>query len=168
MILSDQVRDWCGYCGSILDATGEHTKEWRGSLQLSGGKQRRANLYRCHANMKQRCTNPKDHNWRWYGAKGIQVCPDWQKFPAFRKWAMKNGYGPDLVIDRINSHNDYNPENCRWVKGEDNQPRRKLSHDDVRDIRISKMPVSDLARQYDVDYSHILRIQDGSAWRSLA
>lgn len=66
--------------------------------------------------MKERCYNPKNVSYPWYGAKGIGICQQWlDSFPDFYRWALENGYEDTLEIDRINSDEDYKPENCRWV-----------------------------------------------------
>ena len=61
--------------------------------------------------MKARCANKNDKN---YGGRGIIVCDEWNKFDAFYKWAIENGYNECLSIDRINPDGNYSPDNCRW------------------------------------------------------
>lgn len=79
-----------------------------------GGRYTR--LYNIWLNMKQRCSNPKESHYEYYGGKGVSVCEEWKKsFSTFRDWALSNGYEDGLTIDRIESDKDYCPENCRWV-----------------------------------------------------
>jgi len=65
--------------------------------------------------MKQRCNNPNDPAYEWYGAKGIKVCDEWHDFVPFMEWALENGYEEGLTIDREDSDGDYEPSNCRWI-----------------------------------------------------
>lgn len=50
-----------------------------------------------------------------YVQRGIKVCPEWYDFKAFKRWAMKNGFKPDLELDRIDNSGDYSPNNCQWL-----------------------------------------------------
>jgi hypothetical protein len=50
-----------------------------------------------------------------YVQKGIKVCPEWYDFKAFKRWAMKNGFKPELQLDRIDNDGDYSPSNCQWI-----------------------------------------------------
>lgn len=73
-------------------------------------------LYRTWSNMKTRCYNPKTHNFKNYGGKGITVCDEWKNdFENFYKWAIKNGYIEGFSIERINNNIGYRSDNCRWI-----------------------------------------------------
>lgn len=83
-------------------------------------------LFVAWVHMKQRCNNPKDHAFKYYGGRGIKVCDEWQHdFVAFRDWAMSNGYAENLTIDRIDVNGDYCPENCRWITIQDQQKNKR-------------------------------------------
>ena len=72
-------------------------------------------LYRIYHNMKQRCNNPKNTYYDYYGGKGIAICDEWNDFEIFKMWANNNGYSDNLTIDRINGDLGYEPNNCRWI-----------------------------------------------------
>ena len=89
--------------------------------------------------MITRCYNESDDSYRWYGAKGIKICQQWLDDPkSFETWAVNNGYGNNLTIDRIESDKDYCPENCRWLPLEENTRRAgKVNWITVNDITLT-------------------------------
>jgi hypothetical protein len=83
--------------------------------------------WRC---MKQRCLNPKNKNYRYYGARGIKVCDRW--LHSFRNFLDDMSYkpGPEYTLDRKNTNGNYEPKNCRWAtrKVQINNTRRQQAH----------------------------------------
>lgn len=72
-------------------------------------------LYGVWCAMRRRCSNPNVQEFHNYGGRGISVCQEWSEYPAFREWALSNGYAEGLEIDRENNGGNYEPGNCRWV-----------------------------------------------------
>ena len=77
---------------------------------------RKTRLYSIWSGMKDRCNNPKSVDYKNYGARGFEVCFEWNtSFEKFRDWALENGYTKDLSLDRRNGNTGYRPQNCRWA-----------------------------------------------------
>ena len=83
-------------------------------------------LYNGWRSMRQRCQNPKQTLYRYYGGRGITVCEQWQDPETFIRWAEANGYEPGLEIDRIDPTGNYEPGNCRFITKGENLARRRL------------------------------------------
>lgn len=76
----------------------------------------RTRLHGCWKNMVDRCSNPANKRFKYYGGRGITVCEGWRNdYLAFRQWALANGFDETLQIDRIDNDGGYEPANCRFV-----------------------------------------------------
>ena len=88
-------------------------------------------LYIVYYGIKDRCLSFKHKFYKYYGGRGITVCPEWadkeKGFINFRDWALNNGYQEGLEIDRINPDGNYEPSNCRWVTHKENCNNRRNS-----------------------------------------
>ena len=87
-----------------------------------------AKLYGVWKNMNDRCYNEKSQRYYTYGARGITVCQEWREnFHAFAPWALRNGWNPDLWIERKDVNGCYCPENCTFL-GRKEQMRNRTNN----------------------------------------
>lgn len=105
-------------------------KEITRNLHFSHGEAH-SRLNELWKGMKARCNNPKHSSYRWYGAKGVKVCKEWEEsFVSFKEWMLKNGYDVnaprgEFTIDRINPCGDYEPTNCRLISIQEQQKNKR-------------------------------------------
>lgn len=121
-------------------------------------------LHEIWIGMKERCNNPQNNAYEYYGKRGIKVCDEWNNiqtgYDTFFEWALSNGYSPNLTIDRINNDGDYDPQNCRWVNRTEqmSNTRRNVYFDYYGE----KLTASQIARLRNCDAKTLLwRLQNG-------
>lgn len=106
----------------------KRTKEQRQNISrgvtIHGGKGTK--LYNVWNSMKQRCFNPKIPQYKDYGGRGIEICPEWvNDYAKFRDWALNNGYKEGLQINRIDNDGNYEPNNCNFKTAKENSRNRR-------------------------------------------
>lgn len=71
--------------------------------------------YESWRGMHQRCRNPNQPSWKYYGGKGIRVCERWSGPDGFSNFLADMGSRPPgTSLDRVDSAAHYEPGNCRW------------------------------------------------------
>lgn len=110
----------CRYCKEEFKARTANIKS--NNTKSCGCKQykeinplRLTSIYSSWDHMKQRCLNPKNDNYEYYGGRGISIYEPWKTFDNFSIWALANGWKTGLSIDRIENGGNYEPLNCRWT-----------------------------------------------------
>lgn len=129
-------------CGSVISVRGDSLKNGRtkscGCLTPDNNRSRathgdsrkshRNRLYTIWANIMQRCKNPKNSSYKYYGDRGIRICEQWERYEEFKSWALADGYSDELTIDRTDFDGDYCPENCRWISIQEQQNNKRTNH----------------------------------------
>jgi hypothetical protein len=99
-------------------------------------------LYSTWLNMVHRCTNPSNHNYVYYGGRGITVCERWAHVGGFIA-DIERLLGPrpeGMTLDRIDNDGSYEPGNVRWATRTE-QARNKGPHSVVIGRRGDPGPV---------------------------
>lgn len=75
----------------------------------------------------QRCTNPKNPNFKTYGGRGIFVTERW--LGSFKNFLADMGHrpSPKHSIDRIDNDRGYCKENCRWATHQEQCQNKRTS-----------------------------------------
>jgi len=82
-------------------------------------------LYPTWIMMKDRCNNPNNGQYKYYGGRGICVCDLWQN--SFQAFISDMGGRPlGYSLDRLNSNGNYEPSNCRWATDNEQALNRRM------------------------------------------
>lgn len=74
---------------------------------------RNSAVYKTWSHIKDRCTNPRNASWEYYGGRGITLYPAWHTFENFYADVGDRPEGYQS-IDRIDNNKGYEPGNWRW------------------------------------------------------
>lgn len=122
-----QVRRWLGEIGIVLPAgrkprpRGVTPRYVWGANRSSDGKRITCTLYNIWHSMRLRCRTPGYRDYKYYGGRGITICAEWDEYASFRAWALSNGFGPGMSIERNDVNGNYGPDNCCWIPKSEQQ-----------------------------------------------
>ena len=100
-------------------------------------------IYGMWRRMIQRCEDKNCTDYKYYGGRGISVCPEWHDFETFLKDVGERPEG--LTLDRIRNDEGYAPGNVRWVSRADQMKNTRICRFLEHDGQIKT--VSDWARE---------------------
>lgn len=131
-------------CGTITVAVAAQVRSGRtqscGCLQRAyrakGNKRhglRKHPLYATWCNMKARCDNRNNPQYKDYGGRGISYHPSWAQFPNFLRDVGEKPF-PEATLDRIDNNGNYSPGNVRWA---DKTTQRRNSRQ-IREVSIGE------------------------------
>ena len=76
--------------------------------------------------IKQRCFNPNNHAFKYYGGRGITMCEHWKG--SLANFFADMGHPPEsYTIDRVDNNKGYEPSNCVWVSRKQQMNNRRCN-----------------------------------------
>lgn len=94
-------------CGCLVGTIVTENRLKHGHSQNGGSR-----TYKTWSGMIQRCMNPDNDGFEYYGKRGITVCESWLEFKNFLDDMGARPKGTSL--DRIDNSKGYSPDNCKW------------------------------------------------------
>jgi hypothetical protein len=121
----------------------------------------RSREYCSWASMRSRCYSPTDPTYEVYGGAGIGVCPAW--LDSFVAFFTDMGPRPaGYSLDRIDSTQNYTPENCRWADTlTQSRNRRSVLRAEIDGVTAS---MSEHADRYGVNYRTLVYPRLRAGW----
>jgi hypothetical protein len=108
--------------------------------------------------MIDRCENPNNEAYKYYGAKGVSVCDTWLvSFKAFLNWSLSHGYMEGLSIDRIDPRGNYEPSNCRWTDSVVQAINKRAKHDDCYTCMFRNAYINNL---HETCYERVMELRE--------
>ncbi len=99
-------------CG-CLQKKRAHETQWKHGHTNLDGNGLHSPEYVCWTNLKQRCYDPINNRYKYYGARGIEVCDRWlYSFKAFYEDMGPRPKG--TCIHRKDNEKGYDSNNCIW------------------------------------------------------
>lgn len=84
-------------------------------------------LYKAYHAMLDRCYNPNNTHYSYYGGRGITVDDNWRGPHGFSQFINDMGSRPKWgSIDRIDNDMGYNKGNCRWASKSTQQSNQRI------------------------------------------
>jgi hypothetical protein len=112
--------------------------------------------------MKQRCFNPNASDFDRYGGRGVKICERWRT--SFSAFLEDMGVRPEgCTLDRKDNDGDYEPGNCQWATGSDQQRNTRVSiwltiNGETRPLiewaKVALVDISNMRRRYHAGWKH--------------
>lgn len=127
-----------GFCSKHYQRFVKYNDPFFVKRELKQHGMARAPEYKIWAGMKARCFNENNDSYKDYGGRGITVCEEWKN--SFMNFHNDMGKRPgyNYQIDRIDNDGNYEPSNCQWITGIENNrkmPSKKLNMEKAIEIR---------------------------------
>ena len=106
----------CNNIKEVASSTLIQKKQARGTC--SNCHSDKHDLYSTWKSMLNRCNNPNNSSFSYYGGRGISVCDKWRE--SFWFFVEDIGTRPKgCTLDRKDNFGNYEPSNCRWATHEE-------------------------------------------------
>lgn len=132
-------------CGCLIGETAKIQETTHGKSKTP--------IYIRWRGMKSRCDNPKNSEYKNYGARGISYDASWAIFENFYN-DMYETFRDDLYLERTNNDKGYSRENCVWVSYKEQQRNKRNNH--LMDYNGQEKTISEWAEETGIKANTIL------------
>lgn len=97
--------------------------------------------YKIYYTARNRCTNPKIREFKWYGAKGVKIEYTIRQFLYWWDKQIQKKQYVRPSVDRIDHNKNYSFDNIRLVELSDNIKERNMRHGNPGHVRSRRIDV---------------------------
>lgn len=115
--------------------------------------------YNTWYSMQRRCYSEDNDNYHLYGGRGIAICDRWiESFDNFVEDMGKRPMG--TTIDRIDNNGNYEPSNCRWATGREQNINSSFAN--IINDNGEEVCLDEFAKRYQISQSTVaFRLKNG-------
>lgn len=121
-------------------------------------------MHRIWVAMKQRCTNPNNTAYKYYGGKGILPCSDWMNWVGFYRDNIGR-YADNLSIERLDNSKGYSLSNTTWIPMSD-QNRNTTRNRRLKIGNETKI-IQDWCKIYKIRYNTVIGRINTRGWSEM-
>ena len=132
-------------CGCLADEQRRERAFVHG--ERGSSNEDRTATYVTWCQMRSRCSNQNNKDFKNYGERGITICDSWGQFKNFLTDMGERP--PRMTLDRRDNNGNYEKNNCRWATRKEQGRNTRVNH--IVEFNGRKQPIVAWAEEYGIN-----------------